>query len=153
MIDEINIFFINQNTLPQLKKRFGNLLKKKRETLNILQCIFFFYCYQRVVFSDIKSKTFIYVRKFKKVPTCLLFLKILNSNSTCPPLPLIQNRELFQGLNYKIKSIYRLIKIQSCLTYFLQSHSSTWFSPALIIVPLNAIHFFGITEYVWAKHK
>lgn len=49
---------MNQNTLPQLKKRFGNLLKKERETLNILQCIFFFYCYQRVVFSDIKSKTF-----------------------------------------------------------------------------------------------
>lgn len=84
MIDEINIFFINQNTLPQLKKRFGNLLKKKRNTEYSTMHIFF-YCYQRVVFSDIKSKTFIYVRKFKKVPTCLLFLKILNSNSTCPP--------------------------------------------------------------------
>lgn len=34
-----------------------------------------------------------------------------------------------------------------------QSHSSTWFSPTLLIVPLNAIHFFGTTEYVCAKHK
>lgn len=70
-----------------------------------------------------------------------------------PPPPSTQNRELFQGPNYKIKSINRLIKIQSCLTYLLQSHSSTWFSSALIIVPLNAIHFFGTTEYVWAKDK
>lgn len=57
MIDEINIFFINQNTLPQLKKRFGNLLKKKEKHW-IFYNAYFFYCYQRVVFSDIKSKTF-----------------------------------------------------------------------------------------------
>lgn len=79
-----------------------------------------------------------------------MFLKILNSNSTCPPLFHIKSWVI---PNYKIKSIYRLIKIQSCLTYLLQSHSFTWLSPALIIVPLNAIHFFGTTEYVWAKQN
>lgn len=146
--------FYESKYTASIKKTLWESFEKRKRNTEYSTMHIFFYCYQRVVFSDIKSKTFIYVRKFKKVPTCLLFLKILNSNSTCPPpLPLIQNRELFQGLNYKIKSIYRLIKIQSCLTYFLQSHSSTWFSPALIIVPLNAIHFFGITEYVWAKHK
>lgn len=41
MIDEINIFFMNQNTLPQLKKRFGNLLKKKRNTEYSTMHIFF----------------------------------------------------------------------------------------------------------------
>lgn len=50
MIDEINISFMNQNTLPQLKKRFGNLLKKKKRNTE--------YSTMHIVFIAIKELSF-----------------------------------------------------------------------------------------------
>lgn len=55
MIDEINIFFMNQNTLPQLKKTLWESFEKKNRNTEYSTMHIFFYCYQRVVFSDIKS--------------------------------------------------------------------------------------------------
>lgn len=57
---------MNQNTLPQLKKRFGNLLKKKIETLNILQCIFFFIAIKELSFQTLKVKHLYMLGNLKK---------------------------------------------------------------------------------------
>lgn len=56
MIDEINIFFMNQNTLPQLKKTLWESFEKKNRNTEYSTMHIFFIAIKELSFQTLKVK-------------------------------------------------------------------------------------------------